>query len=94
MNGDEGTGYSAGFIDGNGVAGALGEVFAVDVTTVRGRCAGCGQVAMLAETRVYDRGPGIVMRCTACDGVLLRLVRGPDRTWLELRGLTVLEIAR
>jgi Family of unknown function (DUF6510) len=93
MNGDDGTGHSARFIDGNGVAGALDEIFGVESTTVRGRCANCGRVAMLAETRVYDRSPGIVMRCSACDAVLLRLVRGPDRAWLDLSGIAVLQIA-
>jgi hypothetical protein len=89
MNGEQDTG----FIDGNGAAGALGEIFAVETTTVRGRCANCGRVAMLAETRVYEHAPGMVMRCSGCDAVLLRMVRGPDRAWLDMRGLAMLEIA-
>jgi len=35
----------------------------------------------------------MVARCPACDAVLLRLVRGPDRAWLDLRGVTCLQLA-
>jgi uncharacterized protein DUF6510 len=34
-----------------------------------------------------------VARCPACAEVVLRLVRGPDRAWLDLRGVTCLELA-
>lgn len=80
------------FLDGNVVGGVLAEVFAVDVTAAVGRCAGCGRTAALAETRVYVDAPGTVVRCAGCDAVLLRVVRSPDRTWLDLRGLAVLQV--
>jgi hypothetical protein len=80
------------FHDGNALAGPLREVFAVDVTAAVGRCAGCGRVGSVATLRVYDRAPGLVARCPDCDGVVLRLVRGPDRVWLDLRGAVSLEI--
>jgi hypothetical protein len=35
----------------------------------------------------------MVARCPTCDAVLLRLVRGPDRAWLDLRGVTSLQLA-
>jgi hypothetical protein len=72
--------------DGNELAGPLGEIFALDVTTAVGRCAGCGVAGPVAELRVYRHAPGWVARCPACDGVVLRLVRGPDAAWLDLRG--------
>ncbi|HYN96925.1 MAG TPA: DUF6510 family protein [Pilimelia sp.] len=81
-----------GYRDGNALAGALREVFAVDVTPALGRCAGCGQVGAVATLRVYDRAPGLVARCPGCDAVVLRLVRGRDRAWLDLRGSVSLEI--
>ncbi len=80
------------WVDGNAAAGALAEVFAAELTTAEGRCAGCGWVAVLARARVFDHAPGIVLRCTACDGVLLRLVRLPDRAVLDLRGLAHVEV--
>jgi len=39
------------------------------------------------------RGAGVVERCPTCDQVLLRLVRGPGRAWLDLHGLTYLQLA-
>ena len=81
------------YLDGNAAAGELREIFAVDVTTARGQCAGCGRTTVLADVRLYVRAPGLVARCRDCDGALLRLVRGSGRAWLDLRGLTYLELA-
>jgi hypothetical protein len=80
------------FLDGNVLAGPLREVFAVDVSVAIGRCASCGRVGEVATLRVYLDGPGSVARCPGCDAVLLRLVRGPDRAWLDMRGLVYLAI--
>jgi Family of unknown function (DUF6510) len=79
-------------LDGNVLAGPLREVFTVDVTAARGECVGCGQVSALGQIVVYADGPGSVGRCPGCDSVLLRLVRGPDRAWLDLRGVVCLEL--
>ena len=35
----------------------------------------------------------MVARCPGCGGVMLRLVRGPGRAWLDLRGITYLQVA-
>ena len=78
--------------DGNALAGPLQSVLGVEVTTAVGRCTGCGRTAPMAEVRVFDHAPGVVARCPTCDQVLLRLVRGPGRAWLELRGLTYLQL--
>jgi len=34
----------------------------------------------------------VVARCPGCGQVLVRLVRGPGRAWLDLRGLTYLQL--
>jgi hypothetical protein len=81
------------FLDVNAAAGELREIFAVDVTAAGGQCAGCGRTAVLADVRLYVRAPGFVARCPECDGVLFRLVRAPGRAWLDLRGLTYLQLA-
>jgi hypothetical protein len=81
------------WVDGNEAAGILREIFTMDMTTARGRCAGCGRVGAMAETRVYDRSPGLVARCPGCDAVLFTVVRAPDRAFLSLGGLTFLEVA-
>jgi len=78
--------------DGNALAGPLQSVLGVEVTTAVGRCTGCGRTALMAEARVFDHAPGVVARCPTCDQVLVRLVRGPGRAWLDLRGLAYLQL--
>jgi len=79
-------------LDGNAAAGVLRDVFAVDITAAVGGCDGCGAVSVLAETRVYVDAPGAVVCCVGCGAVLLRVVTAPGRTWLDLRGLTYLQL--
>lgn len=74
------------YLDGNALAGPLSELFAVDVTAAISRCAHCGSTGPVACLRVYTRGPGLTARCPDCSGVVLRLVRGPDTAWLDMRG--------
>jgi hypothetical protein len=85
-------GYADGYEDGNALAGPLREIFAVDVTVATGRCLGCGLASPVATLRVYSHAPGLVARCPGCDEVILRLVRGPDAVWLDLRGTAHLRI--
>ena len=80
------------YTDGNALAGPLREIFAVELTAAVGQCASCGRVGTVAGLRVYQQAPGAVVRCPGCDAVLIRLVRGPDRAWLDVRGLVCLEI--
>jgi hypothetical protein len=80
------------YMDGNAAAGEIGSLLAIDVTVARGACAGCGVVATLAEARMYGPAPGLVLRCPACEAVLLRVVQAAERAWLDLRGLSYLEL--
>jgi Family of unknown function (DUF6510) len=80
------------YLDGNAAAGALREVFAVDVTAAIARCANCSRTGVFAEARLYLNAPGMVARCAGCDSVLLRVVTTPGETWLDLRGLTYLRL--
>ena len=79
-------------LDGNGAAGMLSEVFSLEVTAARGRCGGCGNVAALGEARAFVDAPGLVIRCRACESVLLVLVRGDGRYWLGAQGLSWIEL--
>jgi hypothetical protein len=79
-------------LDGNMLAGILGELFTVDVTAAVGQCTSCGTSGAIAQAHVYPDAPGIVARCPSCSEVLLRLVRGPGRAWLDLRGLTCIQL--
>lgn len=80
------------FVDGNALAGPLREIFAVDVTVATSRCVSCGQSGPVAALRVFAHAPGLVARCPGCDAVVLRVVRTPDRAWLDLRGCVGLQI--
>ena len=79
-------------LDGNVAGGMLREVFALEVTSARGRCDACGAEAFLAEARAYVDAPGLVLRCASCESPLLVLVRGDGRAWLGVHGLTWLEL--
>jgi hypothetical protein len=81
-------------LDGNAAAGVLSEVFAMDVTAAIGHCAGCGQQSPLGATVAYLQAPGVVLRCRGCDYVLVRVVTSPDRQWVDISGLAVLEVSR
>jgi hypothetical protein len=78
-------------LDGNAAAGELSEVFTLDVTTAVATCAACGMTGPLAQAMVYEAGMGTVLRCPACDAVLLRYARGGGELRLEMRGLMRLE---
>ena len=82
----------ANVLDGNAVAGQLREIFALEMTASVCKCHGCGNVARLAEARAYTRAPGVILRCERCAAVLLRIVRGRGRAWLDLRGLSYVEL--
>jgi hypothetical protein len=79
-------------LNGNAAAGALGDLFAFDVTMAVSTCAICGDARPVAELHAYMDAPGMVLRCASCGAAQLRLVRSGDRGWLDLRGIQVLEI--
>lgn len=80
-------------LDGNAAAGDLEQIFAFEVTTAVGKCATCGAVGAVGGTNVYSQAPGIVVRCPACQGVLIRLAHdGESRYWLEMTGVRSLEV--
>lgn len=73
-------------LDGNAVAGALHEWFGVEMTAAPGECTHCGNVAAIATLHAYTSGPGIVLRCSICHGVVLRFAKTPQGTILDARG--------
>jgi hypothetical protein len=80
-------------LDGNAIAGLLGEVFAVDMTTVMGTCGNCGATEPVGAMHVF-RGAGIVLRCPHCDHVMMKIVDSGARMWMDPGGLSMLEISR
>jgi uncharacterized Zn finger protein len=79
-------------LDGNGVAGALGEVFAFEITTAVSTCASCGAVGEVGVLHAYVHAPGTVVRCPRCGAVLMRVVRSDERLWVDVQGVRSLEV--
>jgi ribosomal protein S27E len=79
-------------LDGNVMVGALEELFSFDVSVAVVECAGCGHSGAVAAVVVYTDAPGMVARCPGCTDVLFRLVRAPDRVWLDMRGSLCLRV--
>jgi Zn finger protein HypA/HybF involved in hydrogenase expression len=79
-------------LDGNAAAGTLQTLFAVEITQAVGTCAHCSAVEPVGAVAVYSQAPGIVLRCPHCDGVLMKVATDGERCWLDLRGVSTLEI--
>jgi hypothetical protein len=79
-------------LDGNALAGALRDVFVHEMTTARVACKGCGRAESIGAERAFTRGPGFVLRCRHCDGVLLVMTQAGGRLVLGFEGLRWLEI--
>jgi hypothetical protein len=81
-------------LDGNVAGGTLGAIFGADLTAVPGRCGHCGVVNMVGAMRAYVDAPGMVLRCPACTGVVVRIVETPTSTLVDLRGIAYLRFER
>jgi hypothetical protein len=81
-------------LDANSVAGMLAEIFGTEMTGVPSRCAHCGNRAQVGTLRVYGRGgPGVVMRCSICTEIVMRVMRRADGSFLvDARGAAYLRI--
>jgi hypothetical protein len=80
------------YLDGNAAAGELSRIFAIDVTSAEGQCAHCGKIKRFAEARLYMQCPGVVARCCVCEHVLLRMVNVRQRVFLDMRGMTYVNL--
>ena len=81
-------------LDGNALAGLFESLFGGDMTAVPGRCAHCSTVNMVGAMRAYMGGPGAVLRCPACDEVVLRIVQAAEGTYVDARGAAYLVFGR
>jgi Family of unknown function (DUF6510) len=79
-------------LDGNAIGGELMEIFGVEMTTATGVCGSCGNTSTVAELHVYAQAPGSVIRCAACEHVVMSIVRGRDQLWLNLSGIRSLTV--
>jgi Family of unknown function (DUF6510) len=79
-------------LDANAVAGELVELFGAEMTVVAQRCAHCGTEGRIGGLRAWTHGPGTVLRCTACDEVVIRWSRTPRGVRVDVRGAAYLEL--
>ena len=86
-------GDDAAWLDGNGVAGLLAEVFGAELTAVVRTCGGCGTAAPVGAHRAY-LGAGLVLRCPGCADVAIQIARLPDRDVVHVRGAWSIELQR
>ena len=80
-------------LDGNAIGGLLREIFTIEMTNARGTCASCGAINEVGRVHVYVHAPGTVVRCPDCEQVLMRIVRGRGRFWVDLTGTRCLEFS-
>jgi hypothetical protein len=78
-------------LDGNAAAGALQELFVFDITTAEIQCEACSCIAAVGSLRMYAASMGAILRCTHCDGTLIRAVNTPHGHWLEMTGARYLK---
>lgn len=86
-------------LDGNAIGGLLLELFGREMTDQGGCCDHCGAVNPLGAVHVYVDAPGTVVRCPACQSVLIVVVEQPDGVrvsfeeirWLQVRSESVVQ---
>ena len=81
-------------LDANAVAGLLMDIFGAEMTPEPSECASCGNQAEIGTLLAYTQGPGVVLRCSACGQVALRIVQTPGAIYLDARGLVYLKVRR
>ncbi|HLO16654.1 MAG TPA: DUF6510 family protein [Anaerolineales bacterium] len=81
-------------LDANATAGILYEIFGVEMTASPTECANCGNEGEIGELLAFTQGPGIILRCSTCENVVLRIVQTPEAIYLDARGAVYLRLAR
>jgi hypothetical protein len=79
-------------LDANAVAGDLAELFGFEMTAAMHRCVHCGNVGQMGTLLAWTQGPGITLRCSICRDVVVRIVRTPSRTLIDVSGAAYLEV--
>lgn len=81
-------------LDGNAAAGLWQELFAEDMTASPTECANCGREGEVGTLLAFTQSPGLVLRCPACEAVMIRVVQTPDAIYFDARGAVYLRLPR
>ena len=80
-------------LDANAVAGMLMEIFGTEMTASMSRCGHCGNRGQVGSLRAYTHAPGVVLRCSICTQVVMRIMRRADGSYLvDARGAAYIRI--
>lgn len=81
-------------LDANATAGLLHEIFGVEMTASPTECAHCGKEGEIGTLLAFTHGPGIILRCSACEQVMIRIVQTREAIHLDARGAVYLSLLR
>jgi hypothetical protein len=81
-------------LDANATAGILHEIFGAEMTASPTECATGGNEAEIGTLLAFTQGPGIVVRCSTCENVVIRITQTPEAIYLDARGAVYLRLAR
>ena len=81
-------------LDANATAGLLYEIFGAEMTASPAECAHCGREGEIGTLLAFTQGPGIILRCSSCENVVIRIVQTPDAIYLDARGAVYLRLSR
>ncbi len=73
-------------LDGNAMAGLLHELFEIEMTEAPTECSSCGRVGELGSLWAFVESPGYVMRCPACQNIVIRMTVTNDHIFIDARG--------
>jgi predicted Zn-ribbon and HTH transcriptional regulator len=80
-------------VDGNAVAGTLRSLFGREMTVAPARCAHCGTVSEIGALLAFTQHkPAVVLRCPACEKVVMRISPTPRGTFVDLRGASYVRL--
>jgi uncharacterized protein DUF6510 len=94
MHDDEPDMNTALMLDGNAVAGQLQWIFGRDMTMTVARCSDCATDTEMGALMAFTRGPGAVLRCPACEAMIVRIVVTPAAYYIDARGAMFMRLER
>ena len=74
-------------LDGNAAAGMLESLLGPGATIASSICAHCGTTQEMGRLYAWNRGPGLVLRCSICRGVQVKVARTPSGLHLDVAGI-------
>ena len=79
-------------LDGNAAGGVLREIFPFEMTMAEVTCTACEAIGPIGTLAAYISSMGTILRCPACDNVLIRIVHARGRYLLDMQGVRLLQV--